>query len=214
VRARCLFISCVTFSVEGFSSGAGGGGDHLSVDIFDLGHTLDHKGSIVLFVVFLALVAVNGVADKENVLDFGKLGKLAHLVPGADLVVAQIESGQLDARLQTVQLLNGVVREPQFCQGEADFFEGHNSLDVVAAERKNLEVLQLGERNHTLNSVGAQGEAGAGLELVEGLVHLVHGGNLADELDLSGFGGGEAGGDFPLPDGVLAAGRHLNLLLI
>ena len=82
--------------------------DHLGVHVLDLGDPLDHEGRDVIE----RLVSVDGVSNEDNILDFGQLRKLADLVPRLHSVVGNEEGVQLDAWVQSLQLLDLVVRNP------------------------------------------------------------------------------------------------------
>ena len=95
-----------------------------------------------------------------------------------------------------------------------DFVKSHDSLDVVTGERKNLDVLKLGEGGHSLDGVGGERHLDAGLKLVELFSHLVHRGKLTVESDVLSFSNWLVGvSGFPFLNGFTSGcgGRHFKL---
>ena len=159
--------------------------------------------------LILRLLTVDGVSVEEDVLDFGELSDLGYLVESLDLVVGNVEDGEFDAGLQTVELFDLVVGDPQLLEGRAYVFQGHNSLNVVTTQRENPQVLQLWQGDHSFYGVGAQRQFLTGLQLVQRVVHLIHGGQLTNELDLGGFSCVLAGFGLEVLYGFLArCSRH------
>ena len=201
------------FSVHTFSSSTGGCGNHLAVDVLDLGDSLADKGSVHFLVVFGGAVTVTGVSDKEDVSEFGELGQLGDLVPLADSVVADEEGNELGEGGKTFKLVNSVIRDPEFLKSGGDLFKTLNSTNGVSSEGEDAEVLELQKLN-TTDHVGGEGELFDFLKDSEGLVHLVNAWDDSNELDFGGFGGGLTSGGFPILDGLLAGGWHIILKLI
>ena len=159
--------------------------------------------------LILSLLTVDGVSVEEDVLDFGELSDLGYLVESLDLVVGNVEDGEFDAGLQTVELFDLVVGDPQLLEGRAYVFQGHNSLYVVATQGEDPQVLQLWQGDHSFYGVGAQRQFLTGLQLVQRVVHLIHGGQLTNELDLGGFSCVLAGFGLEVLYGFLArCSRH------
>ena len=130
---------------------------------------------------------LNWVSSEHKVLDFGKHGKFVKLIPNLDSVVTKEEILQLLAILESINLVDLVIRQPEFFESLADFIECHNSLDVVARQRQNFDVLKLWKCGHTVNSIGRQRQFSATLKLVKLFSHLVHRRKLAIQSDISGF---------------------------
>ena len=81
---------------------------------------------------------VDWVAHEGGTLDLWQLRQLSDLVPHLDPVVGHEKNRQLDAWVETFQLFDLIVREPELLQGLADFIKSDDSLDVVSAEGKNF----------------------------------------------------------------------------
>ena len=197
---RTKYSKCLQISVHLLGLLPDGSRDHLGVDLLDLWNSLAHqRGDLII-----CLLSVYWVADEQDTFDFWQLRQLGDLIPTLDPVVAHVESVELKAWVETLELLDLVVREPELLQGLTDLVETNNSLDVVSGKRQDLQVLQLWQVDDSLNLVGAQRELLTVLQLVEGIVHLVDEWNLAVESNLLGLGGDSVVLLLPVLDGVSA----------
>ena len=81
--------------------------DLLSVDGISLGNSLYHLWDPAVHVILDGLL--DGVASKDQVLNFGEHCQLVKLVPGLDSVVSKEEILQLLTVLQAINLVDLVV---------------------------------------------------------------------------------------------------------
>ena len=177
-----------------------GGRDHLRVDLFDLRNSLDDQRSDIIE----DFLTIDWVSGENDVLDFGQLRKLSDLIPRLDTIVAHEEGVQFDAWVQTLQLLDLVVGDPELLKGLTDLIESDNSLDVVSTERKNFQILKFWQVDDSLNCVRGETELLTILKLVEGIVHLIDKWDLAEEGDLLGLCGDCVVLSLPILDSVSA----------
>ena len=108
--------------------------------MFDLGHSFDDVGCAL----FPRLVfGADGVARECDGLYLWQVGELADLIPHLDLAVRNQEGVKLDAWVQTLQLIDVVVGNPELLKRLTDLIKAGDPLDVVPAKRENFQVLQL-----------------------------------------------------------------------
>ena len=106
VRLWLLTFVMVLSSVEGLSLGAKLSRDHDSIDGVSVGDSAEHHWPVL---VTADGGVVHWVADEEHRLQLGQLRQFGDLVPLSDPVVSDVESVQLLAWGQTVELLDDVV---------------------------------------------------------------------------------------------------------
>ena len=146
-----LELSFAVSCVDSFSSLSMFCEHLLSVESITLWDSLNYLWDPAVHVILDGLL--DGVAGKDQVLHFGELCQFVKLVPGLDSVVSEEEIFQLLTVLQAINLVDLVVRKPELFEGLADLVECHDSLNVVARQRQNFDVLQLGEGGHTFDRV-------------------------------------------------------------
>ena len=150
----------------------------LGVDCFDLRNLLHHFRNC--FISCLVIV-VDWIANKENGFDVLQSLHLRKLFPSLDLVVADEKGVKLHTWLQ-VKLLDVVVRDPELFKRLTNVFQSLESPDLIAAKRKDFEVLKARKRNHLVNSVSGQRELRDVFELIQRIIQSIDGvGKLADE---------------------------------
>ena len=127
--------------------------DLFAIDGISLRDSLDNHGDEVVLVI-LAERRPDDVSLEQDILDLGGHGDLVKLIPRSNSVVAEEEGGELDAVLESVDLIDLVVGEPELFEGLTDFIKSHDSLNVVTRQGENFDVLKLGECGHSLDGVG------------------------------------------------------------
>ena len=123
-----------------------------SINRVSLRNSLDNLGNPGVHVFCECFL--DWVSSEDEVLDFGKHSKFVQFIPGLYSVVTKEEIFQLLTVLKSVDFVDLVIGKPEFFKSLTDFIECHDSLNVVASQRQNFDVLQFREGSHAFNCIG------------------------------------------------------------
>ncbi|KAF1317491.1 hypothetical protein FI667_g14745, partial [Globisporangium splendens] len=84
---------------------------------------------------------------------FWQIRELVELISALDQVVRHVQRREVRESRESIERRDDVVRDPQFLQRVRDVVEFLDFLDLVAAERQNVQFLHPRQWNQAINAV-------------------------------------------------------------